>query len=472
MALNSTEKQDLKALVKEYAVNWFLQTTPIQCPYPQNFCCFDAMGETVHFYRYLDTEQRTVERYPESSIVLDLINFSDWLSKGMSQFHELGFDAVLSESAARHCVAVIKGRLTNHKDTGYTEFLNESIRPIGDTPGYIPDNDWAFVRLPISFTVSPERFGIFQARECGDFIAGLMSRMADFDGEHSLMFDVLMCFIARTITENTPSRQFVYWYGPGGDGKGTLLMWLIDMLKTQATTIGHELFESRFGPGTFGHKRLVCVEEVTRGNFFTERVKELTGNEFVSVERKGKDFEQIRNRMCIIFTSNHKPSFDGTTSQRGRIRYVCSRERNDNYEKSAEMLRDELQAYGGEILKMAIATYRHYNETIPQNPPEDLEEIMENYFSDADGVITKFFQYKKGAFVPVAVIREIIGRRSFSQFEQRIKAVLQPQAVGVDDEVKKTRRRVGANPVFGWANIGLRGDTTSGYNFQGRWIEK
>lgn len=472
MALNSAERQELKDLVKKKSFEWFFQTTGSGCPYQQKFAFAEIIGTNVILYKFVDIEKRIVERYHDSEVVGSLSNFSLWVFENVAAFTEAGFSCVLSQSAARNILELIKAQLRDHTDTGLSGFIAPKLRPIADTQEHIADDDWCFVRLPVSYTTDARRPTITNTRECGEFIAGLMSRMADFDGEHSLMFDILMCFIARTITENTPSRQFVYWYGPGGDGKGTLLMWLIDMLKGQATTIGHELFESRFGPGTFGHKRLVCVEEVTRGNFFTERVKELTGNEFVSVEQKGKDFEQIRNRMCIIFTSNHKPSFDGTTSQRGRIRYVCSRERHDKYEKTAEMLRDELHAYGCEILKMAIATYRHYNETIPQNPVEDLEEIMENYFSEADGVITKFFQYKRGAFVPVAVIREIIGRRSFSQFEQRIKSVLQPAVAGVDDEVKKTKRRVGARPVHGWANVGLRGDTTLGLNFQGRWIEQ
>lgn len=477
MAYDKIDKQALLAEVERVSKNWFFGE--FQAPIESIFIFAEFIGPHVTFYKIKDEKLKTIELYEQASIIFDIINFTHWLAEGSQYFAELGYEAVMTQRRANNVLATIKSQLLNAEFNTKSHLIVNDLKPIGDWLD--KENSWSLVRLPIS---TKESFGVDVRpsfadveRKCGPFLAGVMSRMKDFDGTHSRMFDMLMCFIGRVLSENTPSRQFVYWYGPGGDGKGTFLMWLISVLESQATTIGHDLFESRFGPGTFGRKRLVCVEEVVRGNFFTERVKELTGNAFISVEQKGKDFEQIRNRMCLIFTSNNKPAFDGSSSQKDRLRYIVSTERDRSQERTAEELEAELNKRKAGILSTACMTYRVYEKKIPANLPEDLEEISSNFFADIDGTILKLFRYEKGAFVPTSVIKDLIGRKSFTQFEQRIQEILEPQVQSISEDedpvtagrVVKKRGYVGSRQMQGWHNIAVRNDAAGGFNVNGLW---
>jgi len=346
----------------------------------------------------------------------------------------------------------------DHALTVLRERGDERIIAVGDTPmdGDYSNRPYAINRLPVDFglpeTVSPEdREAMLEIvmEQLPEFYHDLRSRMVSPE-----MWDILTCFFGRVVSEDTPSEEFVYWWGEGGDGKGSLTDLFFRNMPETSVPISHDNFESRFGAGVYGEKRFVRIDEAPPGNFFTERVKEVTGgSEFISIERKGKDAVTVKSRLAIMFTSNFFPAFDDSMAQRRRLRVVECTPRTS----PARNVKSELDDSFGSFLGYCLINYAKNEKKIPLNHSEVLKQLVEESSMRADTWIINNMEWDAGGWVSSTDIRALFDETnrnrtlSFESMMKRFREVLQMQST--DGGLVMKRKR---DDVRGWQNVRRR----------------
>lgn len=423
--------QEKKAIIRESLVKWFASSV--------QYC-------DGQFYRVTDKERRIVRKLPTDECAHEIRSQSRRIaeSPGYGSMYQLW-------------AADVK-QVLEHAETVARDRKDEHIVAVGDTPldGDYSGRAFAINRLPVDFKL-PQTI----AKE--DWPAALDAIMAELpEFYHDLrsrvvcpeMWDILTCFIGRVISEDAPSEQFCYWFGEGGDGKGSLTDLLFRHMPETSVPIAHDNFESRFGAGVYGEKRFVRIDEAPPGNFFTERVKEVTGGaKFISQERKGKDAVTIRSRLAIMFTSNYSPAFDDSMAQRRRIRVIECSQRTSK----ARNVDDELEASLGAFLGYCLINYARHGKVIPPNNDEYLERLCADTNLRADSWIIDNIEYDAGGWVPSTDISTAFAKTNrtskltFERMMKRLAVVVQRMSTdgGVVMARTKGNRR-------GWQNIRIK----------------
>lgn len=465
MPQKTDDLQYLKSNLRDSIVRWFcgLDDSPSKRPRPEYIIekiDADPASIQLRFLMVTDEKKKVVSEWPKEQIISYLIAASiDECKYGI--YGIIGAQGHFARRTACDAFDQICATLQYLEHDRCSE-LEKPLVAIGDMR---LAQSWAYAFLRLPFTTDPEAIAYRHGkngsaeqnlkRQAGSFLLGIMSRMSDYcdETESSLMFEILQCFIARTLTETAPSSEFVYWYGEGGDGKGTLASFIVSKLKNQATTLNYSRFEKSFSVGVFGPKRLVVIDEAPKGNFFTEDVKTYTGNTFVTIERKGRDIETIRNRMILLFLSNQTPSFDGSRSQERRFRYVHSTKNTE--ERSAEDLTAELETVWESFVHWCVLVYERHGQRMPKNSDNDLEELQSDYFGSVDAWIADNLEYSAGAFIPTETFRRMVPKMmSRGQIEKRISR-LRPDICDADKLPLKGRDRMPheSHARFGLVNV-------------------
>lgn len=110
-------------------------------------------------------------------------------------------------------------------------------------------------------------------------------------------------------------KGFLYITGLGDCGKSVPIKILQNMLTDKLfKSIDLTKLGDRFSLGDIGNKRIIACGDVC-GKFMDDNtlgiMKQLTGGDIVSVEKKGKDSIDIHYRGLMMFAGNHIPSFNG-----------------------------------------------------------------------------------------------------------------------------------------------------------------
>lgn len=130
--------------------------------------------------------------------------------------------------------------------------------------------------------------------------------------------DVLCAFIGSLFYPEADRQQYLYLYGEGLDGKGSLLRMLFHVFGSAYQSLQPKGRDDRFYNMKIYGKRLVAFPDCDDMRFFSSPdFKSLTGNDPVYFEDKGRmGFSDIP--MCkFIAASNHRPNI---TSQRSDLR--------------------------------------------------------------------------------------------------------------------------------------------------------
>jgi putative DNA primase/helicase len=117
------------------------------------------------------------------------------------------------------------------------------------------------------------------------------------------------------LTGLTNHECLFYLYGPGGNGKGTFIGALLEVLGDYAVAANMDTFLS-----TRGHShptelamlrgaRMVSASETEEGRTFdTQRVKQLTGSDMISARFMRQDFFQFKPTFKLLLLGNAKPN--------------------------------------------------------------------------------------------------------------------------------------------------------------------
>ena len=420
--------QEKKAQIREILVQWF--TNKMQ------YCdgqCYQVVDEQKKIVRRLPTDECLHLIRIESRDICKRPGFGNMCQMWKADVQQI-FDHATSELKRKGC---------------------ERIIAVGDTPldGDYSNRPYAINRLPVDFGL-PQTM---PAKDWPVMLDTLMEQLPEF--YHDLrsrmvspeMWDILTCFFGRVVSEDTPSEEFVYWYGEGGDGKGSLTDLFFRHLKETACPIAHENFESRFGAGVYGEKRFVRIDEVQPGNFFTERVKEVTGGaEFISLERKGKDAVTVKSRLAIMFTSNYSPAYDDSMAQRRRIRVVECTPRVS----AARDVKSELEASFERFLGYCLINYELHGRKIPMNAEIVLQSLSEDTNMRPDTWIINNIEYRPGEWMSCKEISDLFTmtnhtpKLTYQKMMRRFDKVMQQQSTDGGVVMQRPRQN-----VRGWQNV-------------------
>lgn len=191
------------------------------------------------------------------------------------------------------------------------------------------------------------------------------------------------------LTGHTREQVFFFFYGQGGNGKGTFMHTLEAILGSywrgaNINTFMLQRFEQHTTDlaGLVG-ARMVTAGEIQAGQSWNEqRLKMLTGEDAVTCRLMHKDEFVYVPTFKLLFAANKKPHFTAVDdAMRRRLHLVPF---TQNFEKVKDVtLGPKLKNEMPGILVWAIAGARMYYES-GLRPPACVEAATKTYFSDED----------------------------------------------------------------------------------------
>lgn len=162
--------------------------------------------------------------------------------------------------------------------------------------GFFSDEDYVFHRL---------KFDRKEDVTLDDlpFTKSILDRMNDAEA--------FCAFIGSLWHDESYRHQFIWFYGPGKDGKSTLTAALHEIFGTGATSVNvpDDQSSARFWNTNIENKRIAIFDDAENTKFTSSgKFKALTGDEFMVVEHKGKLPYKVKNNCKFIFVSNNEPS--------------------------------------------------------------------------------------------------------------------------------------------------------------------
>jgi len=181
-----------------------------------------------------------------------------------------------------------------------------------------------------------------------------------------------------------------FFYGSGGNGKGTYLAALEYVFGEYATSAGKETFaESKnekhlCGIAKLAGARLVVSNEVDEGQRWDEaRIKELTGRGPVDARFMRQDLFSFLPQFTLIIAGNHKPSLKAVDEAiRRRFHLVPFTVTIPTNERN-ESLKKELCAEADGILDWAVTGCLEWQKQ-KLNPPEMVLTATAEYLEGED----------------------------------------------------------------------------------------
>jgi hypothetical protein len=446
--MKMTQKQALIAEFKESLALCFLdrggQFTEVKPPE----WVFEIVDNRPIFYKVIDKTKRIVEFWDDADVLTAIHYLSIQAKEYELYFQRLGSEALLTLRQVSNALDYIKAVLSKEGGKQLAKIV-----PIADVTANNP-NEYYLHRVDYPFFVSSDALAIKQGWEVnfGPFINSLREHFASPE-----MFDILCCFVARAVLEERYSEEFLFWYGEGGDGKGTLMSYLINFLGNQANVVQPADFDAQFGAASYAHLRLCVVDEFDRKfDLWSSKVKTLTGMGTIGVEKKGKDKFYVKNRLLMVFLANDRPKFKNVSSQQRRFRYIESLPRKNIVKQDRDELKAELDREFQGFLQYCCSLYvTKYNRRIPETNEDILEELAESRIEPVFNFIVSHFKYKPGAFLSKAAIDHVWPNRfPTSALDDALD--VWAKKLGDGHSAPKSRRVINGQKLRGWNNVAFQ----------------
>jgi len=118
-------------------------------------------------------------------------------------------------------------------------------------------------------------------------------------------------FIWSIFEPRSYAQQYLYMYGRGGDGKGSLLNMLHNLLGASYTVADPKFSKDKHWTDNFVGKRVIAFADTKSPGFATSGLmKTLTGSDAVTIEGKGVQKFSTKINAKFIFASNDKLQID------------------------------------------------------------------------------------------------------------------------------------------------------------------
>lgn len=202
----------------------------------------------------------------------------------------------------------------------------------------------------------------------------------------------LKCFIGSLFHEDADLQQYVWMFGDGRNGKGTLHRFLKKLMGPAYIARVPPGRDDRFWTSTLIGKRLVGLPDCKDSSFPTSGLfKMLSGGDDVPVERKGQSGYSTKLNCKFIFSSNDKPNITSQLSDTRRAIYIeltpIGVEPDGDYE-------DELWKEAPGIVDLCLDAYYEMvgikHGSIPIDS-EQLDNLIDENEEEWEGVYNIYF---------------------------------------------------------------------------------
>lgn len=189
------------------------------------------------------------------------------------------------------------------------DYWIDSAKPV-PMPKYIAerdDKDLCFHRLSVNFNDTPKDTLVID-----EFISRCSNQEA------------IKLYIGSLLVENSSRTQYLWIYGPGGEGKGTFGRALVGALGSSCITMAVPKTDSQkqFLTYSLKGKRVCLFPECNNYAFPKDALfKQLTGGDNVWFEQKGKMGHSGKINCKFIFLSNEQPGVNGSSANMRRMIY-------------------------------------------------------------------------------------------------------------------------------------------------------
>ena len=181
-----------------------------------------------------------------------------------------------------------------------------------------------------------------------------------------------------------------FFYGPGGNGKGTFLSSLQHVFGEYVTTAGTETFVESKGDkhpcdvAKLAGARLVISNEIDQGQRWDEaRIKNLTGRDTMTARFMRQDFFDFLPQFTLIIAGNHRPSLKTVDESIRRRFHLVPFSVTIPAEEQDSGLKDALRAEADGILLWSVEGCLEW-QLQGLNPPSTVVDATAEYLAAQD----------------------------------------------------------------------------------------
>lgn len=214
-------------------------------------------------------------------------------------------------------------------------------------------------------------------------------------GGDLLLSGFLQRWFGYCLTGLTREHALLFVYGPGGNGKGVLLVTITGILGGYAVTAALDTFTASKGDrhptdlAMLAGGRFVITTETEEGRAWAEaRIKAMTGGDPVTARFMRQDFFTYVPEFKLTISGNHKPTLRNVDdAARRRFNVVPFLQRP---EKPNPLLTEQLRAEWPAILRWMIEGCLNWQRDGLMRPKAVLEATAE-YFAEQD-ILTQWIE--------------------------------------------------------------------------------
>ena len=216
--------------------------------------------------------------------------------------------------------------------------------------------------------------------------------LGEITGGDTDLAEYLQRVIGYACTGSTKEHALFFFYGTGGNGKGTFLNPITKILNDYAVTANADVFtESKHEQhptelARFVGARMVVAQETDEGRKWAEaKIKQLTGGDDVTARFMRQDFFTFSPKFTLIIAGNHKPSIRTVDEAMRRRLHLIPFDVTIPRDRRDPDLAEKLEAELSGIMQWMIDGVTEYNRQ-GLNPPKSVVDATETYFEDENTI--------------------------------------------------------------------------------------
>ncbi len=264
---------------------------------------------------------------------------------------------------------------------------------------------WMHAAAPITEEIHP----VLQNGEPGrtfrrlDFDAFAMETplFDDFIAHMETNAPAFLAFCGSLFDSTAQRQNYVWLHGQGNDGKSTWARFLHKIFGTAFAPLSDDTkMHNQFWTYQCVGKRVGVFSDCTSSKFVSSGLfQQITGDDVVPCERKGKDVVGIRLPTMFFFLSNNLPEISTKRSALRRAIICTMRERGPDELKDPHTYEERLWQERAGIVHKCLAAWRAMKEATGRITVEEkvAVEIAEGNEEDFEALLYSYFSLEAGA---------------------------------------------------------------------------